>query len=107
VYLVSYPSGDGFEARNAVFKGFVGTGKAVTFHDKPEATRIQVFEGFMDILSYLSKNKPAQPVGAVLVLNTTNLWPRALPFLNERRFEEARLYLDNDAAGDAAMRKFF
>ena len=61
----------------------------------------------MDFLSYLSKDKPAQPVGAVLVLNTTNLWPRALPFLNDPRFEEVRLYLDNDAAGDAATRKLF
>ena len=106
-FSLGYPSGDGFEARNALFKGFVGTGKAVTFHDKPGATRLQVFEGFMDFLSYLSKDKPAQPVGAVLVLNTTNLWPRALPFLNDRRFEEIRLYLDNDVAGDVATRKLF
>ncbi|MBO6792112.1 MAG: toprim domain-containing protein [Dinoroseobacter sp.] len=106
-FALGYPSGDGFEARNALFKGFVGTGKAVTFHDKPGATRLQVYEGFMDFLSYLSKDKPAQPVGAVLVLNTTNLWSRALPFLNDPRFEEVRLYLDNDAAGDAATRKLF
>lgn len=106
-FALGYPSGDGFEARNALFKGFVGMGKAVTFHDKPGATRLQVFEGFMDFLSYLSKDKPAQPVGAVLVLNTTNLWPRALPYLNDPRFEEVRLYLDNDAAGDAATRKLF
>ena len=45
----------------------------VTFHDKPEATPLQVFEGFMDYLSYLSKDKPSQPVGAVLELNSTNL----------------------------------
>ena len=40
-----YPSGNGFEARNALFKGFVGTGKVVTFHDKPNANRLQVYEG--------------------------------------------------------------
>lgn len=106
-FALGYPSGDGFEARNALFKGFVGTGKAVTFQDKLGAVRLQVFEGFMDFLSYLSKDKPMQPVGAVLILNTTNLWPRALPFLNDPRFEEVRLYLDNDAAGDAATRKLF
>lgn len=106
-FALGYPSGDGFEARNALFKGFVGTGKSVTLHDKPEATRLQVFEGVMDFLSYLSKDKPSQPVGAVLVLNSTNLWLRALPFLNDPRFEEIRLYLDNDAAGDAATRKLF
>lgn len=106
-FALGYPSGDGFEARNALFKGFVGTGKAVTFHDMPDATRLQVFEGFMDFLSYLSKDKPAQPVGAVLVLNTTNLWQRALPYINDSRFDEVRLYLDNDGAGNAATRKLF
>ena len=61
----------------------------------------------MDFLSYLSKDQPAQPVGAVLVLNTTNLWQRALPYINDPRFEEVRLYLDNDDAGNAATRKLF
>jgi hypothetical protein len=106
-FALGYPAGEGFEARNALFKGFVGTGKAVTFHDKPETRLLQVFEGFMDFLSYLSKDKPSQPVGAVLVLNSTNLWMRALPFINDPRFDEVRLYLDNDDAGDAASRKLF
>jgi len=106
-FALGYPSGDGFEARNALFKGFVGTGKAVTFHDMVGATRLQVFEGFMDFLSYLSKDKPSQPVGAVLVLNTTNLWQRALPYINDPRFEEVRLYLDNDDAGEATTCKLF
>lgn len=104
---VGYPAGDGFEVRNALFKGFVGTGKAVTFHDQPDRRLLQIFEGFMDFLSYLSKDKPTQPAGAVLVLNSTNLWARALPFINDPRFEEVRLYLDNDAAGDAATCKLF
>jgi hypothetical protein len=104
---LGYPRGEGFEARNALFKGFIGIGKAVTFHDKPEATRLQIFEGFMDFLSYLSKDKPSQPVGAVLVLNSTNLWRRALPYINDARFDEVRLYLDNDDAGSAASRKLF
>jgi hypothetical protein len=93
---------EGLEARNAPFKGFIGTGKVVTFHDKLEATRLQVFEGFMDYLSYLSKDKPSQPVGAVLELNSTNLWRRALPYISDPRFAEMRLYLDNDDAGSAA-----
>lgn len=106
-FALGYPAGDGFEVRNARFKGFVGTGKAVSFHDKPEATRLQIFEGFMDLLSYLSADQPAQPVGAVLVLNSTNLWQRALSYINDPRFSEVRLYLDNDAAGDAATRNLF
>jgi len=61
----------------------------------------------MDFLSYLSKDRPTQPIGAVLVLNTTNLWRRALPYISDQRFEEVRLYLDNDAAGDAATARLF
>jgi hypothetical protein len=106
-FALGYPAGDGHEARNALFKGFVGTGKTVTFHDKPGSPLLQVFEGFMDFLSYLSKDRPSQPVGAVLVLNSTNLWRRALPYICDPRFQEVRLYLDNDEAGEAATRKLF
>lgn len=106
-FALGYPSGDGFEARNALFKGFVGTGKSVTFHDKPGATLLRVFEGFMDFLSYLSAGSVRETSGAVLVLNSTNLWTKALPYLNDPRFEEVRLYLDNDDAGSAASRKLF
>jgi len=104
---LGHPEREGFEARNAPFKRFIGIGKAVTFHDKPEATRLQVFEGFMDFLSYLSKDKPSQPVGAALVLNSTDLWRRALAYINDPRFAEVRLYLDNDDAGRAASSKLF
>ena len=102
---VGYPAGDGFEVRSALFKGFVGTAKTVSFHDRPKATCLQVFEGFMDFLSYLTKNQTREPKQAVLVLNSTNLWRRSLPYINNPRFAEIRLYLDNDAAGDAATQQ--
>jgi hypothetical protein len=82
------PEEDAFEALNALFKGPIGIGKAVTFHDKPEATWLQVFEVFMDFLSYLAKGKPSQPIGAVLVLNSRNLWRRPLPYINDPHFAE-------------------
>ena len=106
-FALGYPAGDGFEARNALFKGFVGTAKSVSVHDTPGATTLQVFEGFMDYLSYLTADRPTQPVGTVLVLNSTNLWQRALPYLNDPRYTDIRLYLDNDQAGDATTAKLF
>jgi hypothetical protein len=57
-FSLGHPSGDDFEARNALFKGFLEIGETVTFHDMPTATRLQAFEGFMDFLSYLSQDKP-------------------------------------------------
>jgi hypothetical protein len=106
-FSLGYPSGNGFEARSANFKGFIGTEKSVTFHDKENTSCLQIFEGFMDFLSYLSKDKPTQPIGAVLVLNSTNLWKRALPYINNPKFQEVRLYLDNDTAGEATTQKLF
>jgi len=93
--------------RNALFKGFVGTGKQITVHNNPDRPLLQIFEGFMDFLSYLSMDRPTQPAGTVLVLNSTNLWRSALPYINDLSFEEVRLYLDNDDAGEAATRKLF
>ena len=105
-FALGYPAGTGFEARNAKFKGFVGTGKDITLHDKPDARLLQVFEGFMDFLTYLTLKRTAVPEGTVIVLNSTNLWRRALPYIDDPRFEEVRLYLDNDDAGNAATQAF-
>jgi hypothetical protein len=35
------------------------------------------------------------------------LWRRSLPYINDPRFQEVRLYLDNDAAGNAATGALF
>lgn len=102
---VGYPAGDGFEARNALFKGFVGTGKSVTYHEKPGSSRLFVFEGFMDFLSYLTFQGSSELDACAVVLNSTNLWRRALPYVQDARFEEVTLFLDNDSAGDAATRQ--
>jgi DNA primase len=105
-FSLGYPAGTGFEARNAQFKGFVGTGKDITVHDVPGASLLQVFEGFMDFLTYLTLKKRLEPEGTVIVLNSTNLWRRALPYIDDPRFEKVRLYLDNDDAGNAATKAF-
>ena len=56
-FSLGHPSDDDFEARNALFKGFLEIGETVTFHDMKNTTQLQVFEGFMDFLSYLSQDK--------------------------------------------------
>lgn len=104
-FALGFPSGEGFEARNALFKGFVGRGKNVTFLEHPGSSLLQVFEGFIDFLSYLTSQAKTQAPGAVIVLNSANLWERALPWLNDARFERVRLYLDNNHAGDKATQR--
>lgn len=105
-FSLGYPAGTGFEARNAKFKGFIGTGKDISVHDRPDARLLQVFEGFMDFLTYLTLKKAEEAEGTVIVLNSTNLWRRALPYIDDPRFQEVRLYLDNDDAGNAATKAF-
>ena len=105
-FSLGYPAGTGFEARNAKFKGFIGTGKDISVHERPDACLLQVFEGFMDFLTYLTLKKIEVAEGTVIVLNSTNLWRRALPYVDDLRFEEVRLYLDNDDAGNAATKAF-
>ena len=50
-FAISFLAGGGFEVRNALFKGLVGTRKVVSFHDKSGTTQLQVFQDFMDLLS--------------------------------------------------------
>jgi hypothetical protein len=84
-------------ACNTLFKGFIKIGKAVTFHDKLEATPLQFFEGFMYLFSYPSKDKPAgwRSAGAQQHQSVERCWS----YSNYPCFEEVRRYLDNDDAG--------
>lgn len=105
-FALAYPSGEGFEARNALFKGFVGIGKDITLHDVPGSDVLHVFEGFMDFFSYLTAKRLKEAQSSVLVLNSTALKSRALPHINDPRYRTIELYLDNDASGDEATAFF-
>mgnify|MGYP000135563256 FL=1 len=98
---VGYPAGGGFEVRNALFKGFVGSGKAPNLHKGKNQTKLMVFEGFIDFLSYLSMKNLDVPDGDALVLNSTAFKARALPYVINPQYEEIQLFLDNDEAGNA------
>ena len=93
-FALEFPSGGGYEACNALFKGFVGTEKTVSFIDQPDSRKLLVFEGFMDFLSFLTIRKNSNLECAVLVLNSTNLWRQALPHIQDKRFDEIELFLD-------------
>lgn len=96
-----YSAGGGFEARNTLFKGYVATGKSVTFHDVPGSTDLLIFEGFMDFLTFLTRKGRSMPEASVLVLNSTNLYQQMFPYIDGSRFKLIYAYLDNDEAGDA------
>ncbi len=105
-FALGYPAGDGCEARNALFKGFVGSRKDITLHSKADSPLLLVFEGFMDFLSYLTIKNLEEVEGTVLVLNSGNMRARALPYIQDDRFSEVRLFLDNDEMGNETVRYF-
>ncbi len=105
-FALGYPAGDGFEARSAHFKGFVGIGKDVTFHKCTNQTKLVIFEGFMDFLSYLTMKNLTEPDGDALVLNSTALKTRALPYLENPQYQEIQLFLGNDEPGNICAAYF-
>ena len=105
-FALGFASGDGHEARNALFKGFVGTTKDITLLSNSDSPLLLVFEGFMDFLTYLTIKGVDEAPGTVIVLNSGNLRDRALPYIHDERFTEIQLFLDNDAMGDGTVGAF-
>lgn len=83
----------GWEVRNMYFKGCVAP-KAVTTI-KRGADRLQIFEGFMDFLSWKTLN-PSSKSDAI-VLNSLALLPRIQEQI--MGYQEVEGFLDNDDAG--------
>ena len=83
----------GWEIRNMYFKGCIAP-KAITTI-KRETDRLQIFEGFMDFLSWQVLN-PSSTSDAI-VLNSLAL----LPHIQEKTkgYKQVESFLDNDDAG--------
>ncbi|MDD4199586.1 MAG: toprim domain-containing protein [Paludibacter sp.] len=94
----------GFELRNSQFQGCYPP-KAITTLDR-NTTVCNLFEGFMDFLSYLTlypMKEKSLPSGSTVVLNGTGNLKRAIPFLSKHT--EIYAYLDNDKSGKEAVQK--
>ena len=83
----------GWEIRNMYFKGCIAP-KAITTI-KIESDRLQIFEGFMDFLSWKTLNLSSK--SDAIVLNSLAL----LPHIKEQMmgYREVESFLDNDDAG--------
>jgi len=83
----------GWEIRNMYFKGCIAP-KAITTI-KRESDRLQIFEGFMDFLSWKTLNLSSK--SDAIVLNSLAL----LPHIKEQMmgYREVESFLDNDDAG--------
>lgn len=90
----------GWEIRSKHFKGSVAP-KFLT-HLGYGSDTIQVFEGFINFLSFLQLDAAAGKSHSsdFLILNSTTMVAQAIPVLHT--YHTVDLYLDNDPAGDRA-----
>ena len=65
-----------------------------------------VFEGFLDFLAYLSFHKYSELPFSVVVLNSGALKARAVARILEGKYDDVRLFLDNDQTGDVGTGYF-
>lgn len=103
-FALGFACGDGYDARSAVFKGFVGKDKEITHIAASGGKRAAlVFEGFMNFLSLLTMRGVTDITDAdIIILHSASLRRRAADLINAQGYEHLTLYLDNDEAGRSA-----
>jgi hypothetical protein len=91
----------GIEARNPYFKGCIGAKDITVIIQKEGNNKCNIYEGFMDFLSYLTLCKKERMVydenADFIILNSVGLLRRAMSWLSQ--YPMINCYLDNDDAG--------
>lgn len=90
----------GYELRNKYYKGCAGHKNITTIDNKSD--QVLVVEGFMDFASVVAYQHKSVQMD-VVVLNSTAMLDKAMPFLEKHKTIHAAL--DNDQAGEAATAK--
>ena len=98
-FALGWPCGRGYDVRNKLFKGFVGTGKTISTVNLQEGNGIYIFEGWMDFLSFLAHHDSTDYKGTSLILHSTALRKRAIELIKTNKTKRITLFLDNDDAG--------
>ena len=97
-------SSGGYELRDdKTFKGTIAP-KDITPIFEDRAQPVCLFEGFMDILSFLSMK--GEVTNQCLVMNSVSNVARSIHYLNKRNITSVRAFLDNDDAGRKAVQEF-
>ena len=90
----------GWELRNPYFKGCFAP-KAISTIKGTDSHKLQLFEGFMDFLSWRKLHPEVQDDS--IILNSLNLLPKLIPSLHAYTMIES--LLDNDEAGDRVTKQ--
>ncbi|WP_299354532.1 toprim domain-containing protein, partial [uncultured Porphyromonas sp.] len=90
----------GWELRNPYFKGCFAP-KAISTIKGTDSHKLQLFEGFMDFLSWRKLHPELQDDS--IMLNSLTLLPKLIPSLHPYPMIEC--FLDHDEAGDRATKQ--
>ena len=102
-FALGFPNdAGGWELRNPYFKGCFAP-KAITTIKGTDSHKLQLFEGFMDFLSWRKLHPEEQDDS--IILNSLTLLPKLIPTLHPYPIIESRLA--NDEAGDRATKQLF
>ncbi|QUB42982.1 toprim domain-containing protein [Porphyromonas sp. oral taxon 275] len=100
-FALGFPNdAGGWELRNPYFKGCFAP-KAITTIKGTDSHKLQLFEGFMDFLSWRKLHPEGQADS--IMLNSLTLLPKLIPSLHPYAIIET--FLDNDEAGDQATKQ--
>ncbi len=102
-FALGFPNdAGGWELRNPYFKGCFAP-KTITTIKGTDSHKLQLFEGFMDFLSWRKLHPEVQDDS--IMLNSLTLLPKLIPSLHPYPIIES--FLDNDEAGDRATKQLF
>ena len=100
-FALGFPNdAGGWELRNPYFKGCFAP-KVITTIKETDSHKLQLFEGFMDFLSWRKLHPEVQADS--IMLNSLTLLPKLIPTLHPYPIIES--ILDNDEAGDRATKQ--
>ena len=100
-FALGFPNdAGGWELRNPYFKGCFAP-KAITTIKGTDSHKLQLFEGFMDFLSWRKLHPEGQADS--IILNSLTLLPKLIPTLHPYPIIES--LLDNDESGDRATKQ--
>ena len=96
---------EGYETRNAYFKGCAGH-KDITTIKGSQNNKLSIFEGFMDFLSALTHYKMTSFKSNTIILNSVANKAKIEDLLNNNQYNKIYLFLDNDKAGNETKQHF-
>ena len=100
-FALGFPNdAGGWELRNPYFKGCFAP-KAISTIKGTDSHKLQLFEGFMDFLSWRKLHPEGQADS--IILNSLTLLPKLIPSLHAYTMIES--LLDNDEAGDRVTKQ--